>query len=577
MAFGLTLLHCGSGGESSSTGGTGGTAGTGGSAGEPELGPVVVLGANNLGMHCMDREYSVFSILPPFNLVNAQVVERPSSGPPRLVGGDEVEVTYDAVRDAEGSINSTSLGGKTDFWKHAETLFGATLDPGEGLLGLYMPADAPEPGPQAMIYDAARGTFTAAGIPITPRDDGMFVNPFPLLRVSARTRVTKQVLASLDVVVPVATETDCSTCHATGQIAAKLADTPWSTDSDLEIQTKRNVLLLHDTRQTTSLSDETPVLCARCHFSTALDLAGTGPAGEQVGKPTLSKVMHRYHGALVDSGGAPLFDPNGSMESTCYTCHPGTSTRCYRGAMASTSIGCSSCHGGMLAVGGDAPLAPGGSFDGTNDGGERRPWLDLPRCQSCHTGDAVSRLDPAGALPSPDGIRLLRSWIAGDPAASPILAENKRFAEEEKRHFQSSRGHGALSCQSCHGSTHAEWPNASATANDNVASIALQGHAGPIIECSTCHAAGTLPPTLDGPHGLHPVGDDTWSQTDAHAQLYESDPDACRACHGLLLEGTVLARAAADRHFVVEDSSVFLPSGTQVGCAHCHEKPGTEN
>ena len=37
-------------------------------------------------------------------------------------------------------------------------------------------------------------------------------------------------------------------------------------------------------------------------------------------------------------------------------------------------------------------MQPGGSIDGTNDGGERRPWQDLPRCQSCHTGDAVDFL-----------------------------------------------------------------------------------------------------------------------------------------------------------------------------------------
>lgn len=32
-------------------------------------------GWNNLGMHCMDDDYSVFSILPPFNTVNAQLID----------------------------------------------------------------------------------------------------------------------------------------------------------------------------------------------------------------------------------------------------------------------------------------------------------------------------------------------------------------------------------------------------------------------------------------------------------------------------------------------------------------------
>ena len=42
-----------------------------------------VLAVNDLGMHCMDREDSVFSILPPFNVVHAQVVKPgPVNGKP---------------------------------------------------------------------------------------------------------------------------------------------------------------------------------------------------------------------------------------------------------------------------------------------------------------------------------------------------------------------------------------------------------------------------------------------------------------------------------------------------------------
>jgi hypothetical protein len=45
------------------------------------LAPTAVLGAsaqllgwNNLGMHCMDSDYSVFSILPPYNTIEAQLI-----------------------------------------------------------------------------------------------------------------------------------------------------------------------------------------------------------------------------------------------------------------------------------------------------------------------------------------------------------------------------------------------------------------------------------------------------------------------------------------------------------------------
>ena len=35
-----------------------------------------VLAFNDLGMHCADLDYSTFVILPPFNVVHSQVIER---------------------------------------------------------------------------------------------------------------------------------------------------------------------------------------------------------------------------------------------------------------------------------------------------------------------------------------------------------------------------------------------------------------------------------------------------------------------------------------------------------------------
>ena len=34
-----------------------------------------VVGWNNLGMHCMDADFAVFSILPPYNTIHAQVID----------------------------------------------------------------------------------------------------------------------------------------------------------------------------------------------------------------------------------------------------------------------------------------------------------------------------------------------------------------------------------------------------------------------------------------------------------------------------------------------------------------------
>ena len=558
----LALSACGT--EPTGAGGSGG-AGGGGMGGEYRL-----VAANNLGMHCVDREYSIFSMLPPFNTLQAQIIHAPQVGLPSVVEGGDLYLTFSPVADEKGSINSTSLGGKTDFWEHAPALFGVSLPEGQGLLGLHMPADAPEPGPQPFSYDDAAGAFLAAGIPITPIDDAGSLNSYPLLRVTVMSKDGTQSLAALDVVAPVSSETDCQTCHATGQIAAADDGIAWANDADLEVQTKKNILLLHDADQGTSLATQTPVLCASCHYDAALDLAGAGPQGEQVDNPTFSKVMHGFHAKLEDEGGSPLFPENGSAAQTCYSCHPGAVTKCYRGAMASAGIQCSGCHGGMSAVGGDHPLAIGGSMDGTNDMEERRPWVDLPRCQSCHTGDAVDRLEGAGTVPASDGIHLMQGWLTGDPAASPILATNKRFAEEENRPYQTSKGHGGVLCQGCHNSTHAEWPNADADANDNAAASALQGHAGPITECTACHAGGA-PLGLDGPHGMHPVADAGWIAE--HGHMYEHSLSACEPCHGADLEGTVLSRAAASRKLATEEGTVTFSKGQVIGCTHCHGKP----
>ncbi len=530
-----------------------------------------VLAVNDLGMHCMDREYSVFSILPPFNVVHAQVMWPDATGKPVLQDSTRVDVRYDAIADRLGSINSTSKT-KTDFWQHAQALFGAQLAPGQGLLGMYMPADAPQPGPQPMSYDATKKMFGAPGIPITPTDDSGLTNTYPLLRISAYDRASGQRLASADIVVPVAQETDCQNCHATGQSAATGGGITWSNDPDLEVQTKRNILIRHDHDEGTQLLAAQPVLCASCHYSPALDLSGAGPQGQQLGKPTMSYAMHNHHGKLLDSGGQPVFPPNGTAQQTCYQCHPGAQTECARGAMNTGGMECLNCHGDMLSVGGEFNLAAGGSIDGTNDFHARRAWTDLPRCQSCHTGDAVNHLSGPGYVLAADGIRLKQAYVSGDPAASAISRPSSRFAENPARLYRFSEGHGGVSCEMCHGSTHAEWPVEPLAANDNVVARELQGHTGALMECRSCHTQGTIPLGMNGPHGMHNVNDMSFID-DAHGDMYEQNPAACKACHGANKHGTVLSRTSRNRQWTIEDQPVVMPRGTIVGCDVCHEMP----
>src|ERR1035437_4777035 len=78
-----------------------------------------ILGWNNLGMHCMDSDYSVFTVLPPYNTIEAQLIVNGLL----VTNGAGYTVTYQAVADPSGSINSTSIG-KGNYYTYATALFG---------------------------------------------------------------------------------------------------------------------------------------------------------------------------------------------------------------------------------------------------------------------------------------------------------------------------------------------------------------------------------------------------------------------------------------------------------------------
>ena len=98
-----------------------------------------LLAWNDLGMHCVDgKDYSVFSILPPYNNLHAQLVNKTTNK--QVTSG--VTLTYESYADTTvastdplyGSINTISSS-KTNFWTYVQALFGAqpALDHGLNL------------------------------------------------------------------------------------------------------------------------------------------------------------------------------------------------------------------------------------------------------------------------------------------------------------------------------------------------------------------------------------------------------------------------------------------------------------
>ena len=372
----------------------------------------VVLAWNDLGMHCYNRDFQHIAVLPPYNTVWAQVIK--VGNPPKIVT-DTVKINYFFP-------DNTYSVGKSNFWTYSKQLFGVDLPPNIGLTGKGLAGD----------MDVVGDHFSADGIPITEFSDSNLTvpDPYQLATIVVKDRATGNVLTQARTVAPVSTEMHCEFCHADGGVEGVRTG-----------NVETNILTLHDKENAgeypaghAPLMNSQPVLCAECHASNALGAPG------KPGIPNLSKAMHSKHAGAVSSGslgvaGQPL------AENECYNCHPGPSTKCLRDVMSARGMTCTDCHGSMEEVAANP-----------------NPWLNEPRCDSCHT----------------------------DP----------QFKQDQPL-FRFSTGHGGVRCEGCHDSTHAVAP--STQPKDAIKFIDLQGHAGTLDTCTVCHLTD---PTGPGPHGI---------------------------------------------------------------------------
>jgi hypothetical protein len=286
---------------------------------------LVVFGYNDLGMHCMNQDFSEFMILPPYNTLHALVVDR--SGPKPQIVQQGIDIKY--------SIPSkTTSANKTNFWDYAQDLFGlaAPLPPDVGLTGNGLA------GTMTPLASEGRSDWSATGIPVTPLADDMTFDPFALGLITVSRGGAD--IVQTQAVVPVSWELSCQLCH----------NTPGMTVG-------QDILAAHDRLHGTSISfaSAAPVACGGCHPQPELGFEG------DVGMPTLSSSMHTAHAKRMWRLGK-------SLENGCYACHPGGDTQCQRDVHRAAGMICTDCHGSMEAVGNPA----------------RAPWADEPRCGDCH-------------------------------------------------------------------------------------------------------------------------------------------------------------------------------------------------
>jgi len=296
----------------------------------------VVIATNDLGMHCYQRSYAGFMILPPANNLRAQVFRR----------GDDAHLVRRGIIVTYRILNNTSSADKTDFWRYASSYGFPGLRPDVGITGNALSG--------RMKLAADGRSWVATAIPVTPYDDQLVFNPLQVAKITVRSKSTGHVLATLPkVVVPVSDEMRCDYCHG-------------------PVDTAGSILRAHDTANGTTLATDLLAgnrhACSECHADNALGATGNGAL-------PLSQVIHGFHADKMTMT---------SVAPSCYACHPGAQTKCLRGRMAQAGFTCTDakCHGSMADV-------------ATSQAAGRRAWLDEPACGGCH--DAAHAENP-GAL-----------------------------------------------------------------------------------------------------------------------------------------------------------------------------------
>jgi hypothetical protein len=348
----------------------------------------VVFAWNDLGMHCLNPTYDKAVLLPPYNTVWAQVVRR--GNPPQIVTSG-LTAEYRMLDNTYTYGKTDAFGGNyAQFWNYAARLFGLELAHDTGLN-----LDDPTIHNGLVGPMLAKGEhFQVSGIPVSPVKDSKEWTPYQVIEITIKNQ--GQIVAQTRATVPTSDEINCAKCHG---------DQPF-----------QDLMETHDYMHGTTLTADKPVLCASCHGSPALGMTTPGKAGI-----FLSAAIHGAHA------------PRGAI---CIDCHPGATTKCNRSLAHTADDGnCKTCHGDMEEVA------------QTIKNGARTPWINEPKCATCHTG--VAEMDAGTTL------------------------------------YRNATGHGGMYCASCHHSPHAMYPSRENA--DKYQPLQYQNTDLAIASCRVCH------------------------------------------------------------------------------------------
>ncbi|HEY5585755.1 MAG TPA: hypothetical protein VIK78_14865 [Ruminiclostridium sp.] len=295
----------------------------------------VILAANDLGMHCIQKDYSSFLVLPPANNLRVQVFKKGGSNGATLIKSG-ITIKYKI-------IDNTTSSSKVNFWQYAKD-YGFDVAENVGITGNKLSGE--------MQLSSDKKYYEATAIPVVPYNDSApdKLNPYQVAQITVwDNKTNKPVAISDSVVVPVSDEMKCSACHG-------------ENDTDLSILKSHDEL--SGTTLVQDLQNNIRHKCADCHKDNAL-----GVPGKEGVKP-LSEAIHGFHQSKME-----LTD----IQPKCNSCHPGPVTQCNRGRMVEAGITCDNpnCHGTM-----------GNVADSQKNG--REAWLQEPDCGKCHREEYAS-------------------------------------------------------------------------------------------------------------------------------------------------------------------------------------------